>query len=105
MNNMAKIALVSASVLTMGALTACQSNPGPKDKQDGRPMMHHGHHEKMSPEQREQFKQMRAERHEFKNKLNLHVIIKLRVLRFKLKLVIKQLMVLVQSISVLTVVQ
>lgn len=66
MNNMAKIALVSASVLTMGALTACQSNPGPKDKQDGRPMMHHGHHEKMSPEQREQFKQMRAERHEFK---------------------------------------
>lgn len=51
MNNMAKIALVSASVLTMGALTACQSNPGPKDKQDGRPMMHHGHHEKMSPEQ------------------------------------------------------
>ena len=66
MKAMTKIALVSASVLTMGALTACQSNPGPKEGNEGHSMMRGGEHHKMSPEQREQFKQMRAERHEFK---------------------------------------
>lgn len=63
MNNITKIALVSASLISMGALTACQSNPGPKDGPGDRPMMHG--HQKMSPEQREQMKQMHAERHEF----------------------------------------
>ena len=66
MKAMTKIALVSASVLTMGALTACQSNPGPKDGADGHPMMRGGEHHKMSPEQREEKNQMRAERHDFK---------------------------------------
>lgn len=60
MKAMTKIALVSASILTAGALTACQSNPGPKDGPDGRPMMH-GEHHKMSPEQREEMKQKRAQ--------------------------------------------
>ena len=66
MKAMTKIALVSASVLAMGALTACQSNPSPKEGHDGRGMMHGDKHHRMSPEQREQMKQMRAERHEFK---------------------------------------
>ncbi|BAP38719.1 hypothetical protein AS4_37790 [Acinetobacter guillouiae] len=60
MKAMTKIALVSASILTAGALTACQSNPGSKEGPDGRPMMHGGHH-KMSPEQREEMKQKRAQ--------------------------------------------
>ncbi|RZG46349.1 hypothetical protein [Acinetobacter wuhouensis] len=66
MKAMTKITLVSASVLAMGALTACQSNPSPKEGHDGRGMMHGDKHHRMSPEQREQMKQMRAERHEFK---------------------------------------
>lgn len=66
MKAMTKMALVSASVLAMGALTACQSNPSPKEGYEGRSMMHGEKHHKMSPEQREHMKQMRAERHEFK---------------------------------------
>ncbi|OTG80856.1 hypothetical protein B9T33_07705 [Acinetobacter sp. ANC 5054] len=63
MNNMTKMALISAGVLSMGALTACQSTTAPKDADHGRMMkQHHGDHErKMSPEQREHFKEMRAE--------------------------------------------
>lgn len=63
MNNMTKMALVGASVLSMGALTACQSTSTPKDAEHGRMMkQHHGDQERrMSPEQREHFKQMRAE--------------------------------------------
>lgn len=60
-----KIALVTASILSMGALTACQSTTSPKPEQDGRMMGHHKHDRHMSPEQREQFKQMRAERQAF----------------------------------------
>ncbi len=61
MKSNTKIALVTASLLSMGALTACQSTSAPKHEHDSRMMGHqHGHH--MSPEQREQFKQMRAER-------------------------------------------
>ena len=58
-----KIALVAASILSMGALTACQSTTAPKDNDHGRIMkQHHGDHDRrMSPEQREHFKQMRAE--------------------------------------------
>ncbi len=66
MKAMTKMALVSASMLAMGALTACQSNPSPKEGHEGRAMIHGEKHHKMSPEQREQIKQMRAERHEFK---------------------------------------
>lgn len=64
MKQMTKIALIGASVLSMGALTACQSTTAPKDNDHGRIMKqhHHGDHDRrMSPEQREHFKQMRAE--------------------------------------------
>lgn len=63
MNNMTKMALVGASVLSMGALTACQSTSTPKDAEHGRMMkQHHGDQDRrMSPEQREHFKQMRTE--------------------------------------------
>lgn len=63
MKQMTKIALIGASVLSMGALTACQSTTAPKDNDHGRMMkQHHGDHDRrMSPEQREHFKQMRAE--------------------------------------------
>ena len=61
MKNHTKIALVTASLLSMGALTACQSTSAPKHEHDSR-MMGHQHGHRMSPEQREQFKQMRAER-------------------------------------------
>ncbi|MFD1438901.1 hypothetical protein [Acinetobacter terrae] len=67
MNSMTKIALVSASVLSIGALTACQSPHSVKDKDGDHARMihddrHQKHDHKMTPEQREQFKQARAER-------------------------------------------
>lgn len=63
MKQMTKMALIGASVLSMGTLTACQSTTAPKDNDHGRMMkQHHGDHDRrMSPEQREHFKQMRAE--------------------------------------------
>ena len=66
MNKMSKIALISASVLSVGALTACQSTTSPSDKHHSRMMKdHHGKHDrKMSAEQREQFAKSRAERKE-----------------------------------------
>ena len=66
MNNMTKIALISASILSVGALTACQSTTSSQDKDHSRMMKdHHGKHDrKMSPEQREQFEKSRAERKE-----------------------------------------
>ena len=43
MNNMTKMALVSASVLSMGALTACQATANTQDKNHPRMMKeHHG---------------------------------------------------------------
>lgn len=66
MNSMTKIALVGASVISIGALTACQSTNTVKDKDGHHPRMMHDHHQKhdhkMTPEQREQFQQARAER-------------------------------------------
>ncbi|NNH39103.1 hypothetical protein [Acinetobacter terrae] len=66
MNSMTKIALVGASVLSIGALTACQSTHTVKDKDSDHARMMHDHHQKhdhkMTPEQREQFQQARAER-------------------------------------------
>lgn len=63
---MIKIALVSASVLSIGALTACQSTHTVKGKDSDHARMMHDHHQKhdhkMTPEQREQFQQTRAER-------------------------------------------
>lgn len=66
MNSMIKIALVGASVLSIGALTACQSTNTVKDKDSDHARMMHDHHQKhdhkMTPEQHEQFQQARAER-------------------------------------------
>ena len=66
MNSMTKIALVSASLISMGALTACQSTNTVQDKDGDHPRMMRDHHQKhernMTPEQREQFQQARAER-------------------------------------------
>ena len=63
---MTKIALVGASVLSIGALTACQSTHTVKDKDSDHARMMHDHHQKhdhkMTPEQRKQFQQTRAER-------------------------------------------
>lgn len=63
MNKMTKIALATASVLSVGALTACQSTQAPKDMKQSQYM--HGHYQKdrhMTPEQRKQFEKMRTER-------------------------------------------
>lgn len=64
MNSMIKIALVGTSILSLGALTACQSSHSVKDNDHARMMKdHHPRHErKMTDEQREQFKQARHER-------------------------------------------
>ncbi|MFH7765844.1 hypothetical protein [Acinetobacter sp. BSP-28] len=66
MNSMTKMALVGASVLSMGALTACQSTNTVPDKDSHHPRMmqdrHQKHERNMTPEQREQFQQARAER-------------------------------------------
>ncbi len=66
MTSMTKIALVSASLLSMGALTACQSPRAVQDKDGDHPRMmrdHHPKHERnMTPEQREQWQQARGER-------------------------------------------
>ena len=72
MPTMTKLALVTASVLSMGALTACQSTPTPQDVGPTAHgyQKHHGHQkhhadkrgQHLTPEQREQFKQGRAER-------------------------------------------
>lgn len=64
MNSMIKIALVGTSILSLGALTACQSSHSVKDNDHARMMKdHHPQHErKMTAEQREQFKQSRHER-------------------------------------------
>jgi len=64
MNSMTKMALIGASVLSMGALTACQSTNTVQDGDHAHMMkQHHGQHDrKITPEQREQFQQARAER-------------------------------------------
>lgn len=66
MNSMAKIALVGASLIGMGALTACQSTNTVQDKDADHARMMQDHHQKhkrnMTPEQREHFQQARAER-------------------------------------------
>ncbi|MEG0483302.1 MAG: hypothetical protein RR575_10080 [Acinetobacter sp.] len=69
MKAMTKIALVTASLLSMGALTACQSTQGPKDEHQGHMMGGHHGHNKMSPEEREQMKQMRAQHKEMREQM------------------------------------
>ena len=61
---MTKIALVSVGLLSVGTLTACQStNSTATPEREGR-MAHsmHGKHARLSPEQREQWQQLRTER-------------------------------------------
>lgn len=60
MNAMTKIAMLTTTIISMGALSACQTTTAPQDK-DSRQFKGH-HHDRMTPEQREQFKQHRAER-------------------------------------------
>ncbi|NNP71863.1 hypothetical protein A7P53_05180 [Acinetobacter defluvii] len=64
-----KIALVTASMLSMGVLTACQSTATPQNEQNTRMMGYHKYDRHMSPEQRAQFKKMRAERKAFHNQI------------------------------------
>lgn len=62
MNTISKIAIVTASVLSVGALTACQTTSTPNDAQGPQKHGHYKQDRKMSPEQREKFKQHQAER-------------------------------------------
>lgn len=65
MKAMTKIIVLGASVLSMGALTACQSTKHATSEDHPQMMKHHqdykGRH--LTAEQREQFKQMRAQLH------------------------------------------
>lgn len=67
MQTITKIAFIGASVLSMGALTACQSTNNVANNDHSQMMKHHeGKKEhRLSPEQREQFKAKRAERMQF----------------------------------------
>ena len=70
MQTMTKIALISASVLSMGALTACQSTSNVPSNDHPHMMKHHeGKKQHLTPEQREQFKAKRAERMQFAKQL------------------------------------
>src|SRR5690606_841101 len=63
MQTMTKIALISAGVLSMGALTACQSTSNVPSNDHSAMMKHHeGKKQHLTAEQREQFKVKRAER-------------------------------------------
>lgn len=63
MKTMTKIALVSAGLLSVGTLTACQStNSTATPEREGRHAHKmHGKHERLSPEQREKWQQARTE--------------------------------------------
>lgn len=61
MKAMTKIALVTASLISVGALTACQSTTAPQDNSGSKMMQHDGGWHHKTPEQREQMKQMRAQ--------------------------------------------
>ena len=64
MKSMTKVALITASVLSVGALTACQSTSSTKEQSR---MMHGEYKHRMSPEQREKMQQMRAQHQEFRD--------------------------------------
>lgn len=61
MNAMTKIAIFTTGLISMGALTACQTTTAPQDK-DPRHLKAHHKQDRMTPEQRELYKQKRAER-------------------------------------------
>ena len=64
MKTMTKIALVGASLLSMGALTACQSTQSVQDKGADHPrkMMGDKHDRRMTPEQLERKQKLREQR-------------------------------------------
>lgn len=75
MKAMMKIALVGTSVLSIGALTACQSTNNVQNTDEARMMKHHNdkHHDqkerRLSPEQREQFKAERKQQTALKKEI------------------------------------
>ncbi|MDM1486777.1 MULTISPECIES: hypothetical protein [Acinetobacter] len=70
MKQMTKIALLGASVLGMGALTACQTSNDLTDRQQTRMMKHHAVADsRFSPEQREQYRAKRAEHRAFRSQM------------------------------------
>ena len=62
MKALTKIALVTTGLLSMGALTACQSTQAPQTDKNAQSMVHGKHHHKMSPEKREKMQKMREQR-------------------------------------------
>lgn len=61
MNAMTKIAMLTTGLISMGALTACQTTTAPQDK-DPRHFKAHHKQDRMTAEQRELYKQKRTER-------------------------------------------
>ncbi|MDO5542454.1 MAG: hypothetical protein Q4F77_04000 [Acinetobacter sp.] len=71
MKQMTKIALLGASVLGMGALTACQTSNDLTERQQVRMFKQHYAQDgqRFSPEQREQYRAMRAEHRAFRGQI------------------------------------
>ena len=65
MNTMTKMLLVSASVMSMGALTACQSTNSMSTNEGRYAKKMDKKHDRFTPEQREQMKLMHAQRKDF----------------------------------------
>ncbi|OTG67335.1 hypothetical protein [Acinetobacter silvestris] len=61
MKAMTKIALLTVSFISVGALSACQSTTAPKDNYGSHMMGQHKGERHMTPEQREQVQQLRAQ--------------------------------------------
>ena len=64
MKALTKVAIVSASILSMGALTACQTTTAPQQAKDSKK-----HHHNMSPEMREKHQAHKAERKAISEKI------------------------------------
>lgn len=69
MNTISKIALISTGLISMSALTACQTTQAPQQNTKHAQFDKKKHKERLSPEQREQFKQARQERKEIHQQL------------------------------------
>lgn len=68
MKTMTKMVLVSASVMSMGALTACQSTNNMSERDGRHAQKMEKKHADFTPEQREKMKLMHAQRMELKQK-------------------------------------
>ncbi|HCK29204.1 MAG TPA: hypothetical protein DHW29_02705, partial [Acinetobacter ursingii] len=68
MNKLSKVVMLAATVVTMGSLAACQSTTGPQEPparhmmDDGPQGKHFMKRHKLTPEQRAEMQQRRAER-------------------------------------------